>query len=151
MPFGLCNTPATFQQLMTNCLGELNYSTCLVYLDDVVIYSSTQEEHIKCLQAVLKCFRLHGLKPKPLKCEFFNEKIEYLGHSVSLKGVWLSRDNLKAIAKYPEPTTYTAIKGFIRLVGHYRCFIKDFAKITDPLHEYARGDTAKKKGIGSPE
>ena len=53
MLFGLCNVPATFQQLMTNCLGELNYSTCLVYLDDVVIYLSTQEEHIECLQAVL--------------------------------------------------------------------------------------------------
>ena len=144
MPFGLCNALATFQQLMTNCLGEFNYSTCLVYLDDV-IYSSTQEEHIKHLQAVLKHFRLHRLKLKPLKCEFFKEKIEYLGHSVSSKGVWPSRDNLKAIAKYPEPTTYTAIKGFIGLVGHYRHFIKDSIKIADPLHEYARGDTAKKK------
>ena len=73
------------------------------------------------------------------------EKIEYLEHSVSSKGVWLSRDNLKAIAKYPKPTTYTGIKGFIGLVGHYRYFIKDFAKFAEPLHEYARGDTAKKK------
>ena len=58
MPFGLCNGPTTFQQLMTNCLGELNYSTCLVYLDDVVIYSSThtQEGHLECLQAVLEQF-----------------------------------------------------------------------------------------------
>ena len=56
-----------------------------------------------------------------------------------------SRDNLKAIAKYPEPMTYTAIKGFVGLAGHYRCFIKDFARIADPLHEYACGDTAKKK------
>ena len=59
--------------------------------------------------------------------------------------MWPSRDNLKAIAKYPEPTMYTAIKGVIGLIGHYRCFIKDFTKIADPLHEYARGDTAKKK------
>ena len=88
---------------------------------------------------------LHGLKLKPSKCEFFKEKIEYLGHSVSSKGVSPSRDNLKAITKYPEPTTYTAIKGFIRLIGHYRHFIKDFAKIVDPLYEYARGDTAKKR------
>ena len=145
MPFRLCNTPVTFQRLMTNCLGELNYLTCLVYLDDVAIYSNTQEEHIKCLQAVLKHFRFHGLKLKPLKCEFFKEKIEYLGHNVSLKGMWPSRDNLKAIAKYPKPMMYTTIKGFIRLVGHYRNFIKDFTKIADPLHEYARGNTAKKK------
>ena len=102
-----------------------------------------QEEHIECLWAVLECFRLHGLKLKPLKCEFFKEK--YFGHSVSSKGVWPSRDNLKAIAKYPEPMMYTAIKSFIGLIEHYRYFIKDFAKITDRLHEYARGDTAKKK------
>ena len=145
MPFGLCNTPATFQRLMTNCLGELNYSTCLVYLDNVVIYLSIQEEHVECLHTVLECFRLHGLKLKPSKCEFFKEKIEYLAHSVSSKGVWPSRDNLKAITKYPEPTMYTVIKGFIRLMGHYRHFIKDFAKITDTLHEYATGDTAKNK------
>ena len=145
MPFGLCNAPATFQRLMTNCLGELNYLTCLVYLDDVIIYASTQEEHIECLQAVLKCCRFHELNLEPLKCEFFKEKIEYLGQSVSSKGVWPSRDNLKAITKYPESMTYTAIKGFIRHIGHYRRFIKGFAKIADPLHEYARGNTAKKK------
>ena len=115
MPFGLCNASATFQRFMTNCLGELNYSTCLVYLDNVVIYSSTQEEHIKCLQTVLEHFRLHGLKLKPSKCKFFKEKIEYLGHSVSSKGVWPSRDNLKAITKYPESMTYTAIKGSLGL------------------------------------
>ena len=111
----------------------------------MIIYSSTQEEHIECLWAVLKHFRLHGLKLKPLKCEFFKEKIEYLGHSVSSKSMWSSRDNLKAIAKYPKPMMYTTIKGLIRLVGHYRPFIKDFTEIADPLHEYARGDTAKKK------
>ena len=144
MPFGLYNTPATFQQLMTTCLGELNYSTCLVYLDDIIIYLSTQKEHIECLQAVVECFWLHRLKLKPLKCEFFKEKIEYLGHSVSLKGVWPSRDNLKAITKYPKPTMYSAIKGFIRIIGHYRHFIKDFVRIMDLLHEYVRGDTTKK-------
>ena len=68
-----------------------------------------------------------------------------MGHSVLSKGMLPRRDNLKAIAKYPEPTMYTAIKGFIGLMGHYRCFIKDFAKIADPLHKYTRGDTAKKK------
>ena len=135
---------------MTNCLGELNYWACLVYLDNVVIYSSTQEEHIKCLRAILKWFCLHGLKLKlqlklKLKFEFFQEKIEYLGHSVSSKGVWPSRDNLKAIAKYPELMTYTTIKGFVGMVGHYRHFIKDFAKIADPLHKYACDDTAKRK------
>ena len=70
-------------------------------------------------------FCLHGLKLKPSKCEFFQEKIKYLEHSVSSKGVWPSRDNLKMITKYQEPMTYTTIKGFVGLVGHYGCFIKD--------------------------
>ena len=143
MPFGLCNAPATFQWLMTNRPRELNYSACFVYLDNVVIYSSTEEEHIKCLRAVLKHFRLHRLKLKPSKCEFFWEKIEYLEHSVLLKAVWPSRDNRKVIAKYPEPMTYTAIKGFVGMIGHYQCFIRDFTKIADPLH--AHGDATKRK------
>ena len=88
---------------------------------------------------------MHRLKLKLSKCEFSQEEIEYLGHSVSSKGVWPSRDNLKVIAKYPEPTTFTSIKGFVVMVGHYRCFIKDFAKIADPLHEYTHSDTAKRK------
>ena len=71
MPFGLCNAPETFWRLMQNCLEELNYTTCLVYLDDVVIYSSTQEEHLDQLREVLEWFRLNGLKLKPSKCRFF--------------------------------------------------------------------------------
>ena len=70
-PFGLCNAPATFQQLMQNCLSELNNTTCLVYLDDIVIYTSTQEEHLDQLREVLEWFHLNGLKLKPSKCSFF--------------------------------------------------------------------------------
>ena len=88
---------------------------------------------------------MYGLKLKPSKCKFFWEKIEYLEHSVLSKGVWPSRDNLKVITKYPEPTIYTAIKGFVGIVGHYQCFIKDFTKMADPLHKYTHGDTAKRK------
>ena len=71
MPFGLCKAPVAFQHLMQNCLGELNYTTCLVYLDDVVIYSSMQEEHLDQLRQGWEWFRLNGLKLKPFKCSFF--------------------------------------------------------------------------------
>ena len=127
MPFGLCNAPVTFQKLMQNCLGELDYTTCLMYLDDVVIYSSMQEEHLDQLREVLEWFCLNGLKLKPSKCSFFWQEIEYLGHHVPAQGIWSSHDNLRAIVEYPEPTTYTSIRGFIGIVRHYQWFIKDFA------------------------
>ena len=136
--------PSNFPMIDDQLFRRVELFNLFGLFGHIIIYSSTQEEHIKCLQAVLKHFWLHRLKLKPSKCEFFKEKIEYLGHSVSSKGMWPSRDNLKAISKYPKPTMYMAIKGFIRL-RHYRHFIKDFTRIADPLHEHVRGDTAKKK------
>ena len=130
---------------MQNCLRELNYTTCLVYLGDVVIHSSTQEEHLDRLREVLEWFCLNGLKLKSSKCSFFWQEIEYLGHHVSAQGIWPSCDNLRAITEYPEPMSYTSIHGFIGIIGHHRWFIKDFAKIAEPLHDYMRGDLHKKK------
>ena len=72
MPYGLCNAPATFQCLMQNCLGELNLSFAMVYLDDVVMYSKMPEDHLEQLQAIFNHFAHHGLKLKPSKCHFFN-------------------------------------------------------------------------------
>ena len=80
MPFGLCNAQATFQQLMQNCLGELNLIYCLIYLDDIVIFSHTAEEHLHHLHVVFDQFREHNLKLKPSKCNFFREEITYLAH-----------------------------------------------------------------------
>ena len=82
MPYGLCNAPATFQRLMQNCLGKLNLQYALIYLDDVIVYSRTPEEHLKWLQAVLDRFALNGLKLKPSKCHFFKESLTYLGHEI---------------------------------------------------------------------
>ena len=119
MPFGLCNAPVIFQQLMQNYLGKLNYTTCLVYLDDVVIYSSTQEEHLDRPREVLEQFRLNGLKLKPSKWSLFQQEIEYLGHHVSAQEIWPSCDKLRTIAEYPEPTMYTSICGFKGIIRHY--------------------------------
>ena len=77
MPFGLSNAPATFQRLMQNCLGKLNIKYCLIYLDDVTVFSKTEEEHLGCLCAVFKCFQEHNLKHKLSKCEFFCNEINY--------------------------------------------------------------------------
>ena len=145
MPFGLCNTPPTFQRLMQNCLGELNLTYCLIYLDDVIVFSDMPEEHLWRMLVVFDCLREHGLKLKPSKCEVFKSEINYLAHHVSQKGVLPSKKNLESIAQCPPPVMYTKVKSFVGLVGHYRCFIKGFAKIAAPLYDLTSGDNKDKK------
>ena len=145
MPFGLCSVPVTFQWLMQNCLGELNLIYCLIYLDDIVIFSHTTEEHLQCLCVVFNQFREHNLKLKPLKCSFFKEEITYLAHQVSKDGVQSSNLNLKAITECALPQTYTEVCAFLGLVSHYRRLIKWFVHIVQPLHEHLTGEGASRK------
>ena len=145
MPFGLCNAPPTFQRLMLNCLGELNLTYCLIYLDDVIIFSQTKEEHLERMRVVFDQFQEHGLKLKPSKCEVFKTKINYLAHHVSKRGVLPSKKNLKAIAQCPPPDTYTKFKSFVGLVGHYRHFIKGFTNIASPLYDLTSEENKDKK------
>ena len=90
MPFGLCNTPAAFQWLMQNCMGELNFIYCLIYLDDLIMFLRTTEEHLHWLHVVIDCLREYNLKLKPSKCNLFWDEINYLAHQVSKEGVWPS-------------------------------------------------------------
>ena len=83
---------------MQNYLGELNLMYCPIYLDDVIVFSKTEEEHLQCLCVVFECFWEHNLKLKPSKCEFFHNEINYLAHHVSKEGVHASKENLKAVA-----------------------------------------------------
>ena len=145
MPFGLCNAPPTFQRLMQNCLGELNLTYCLIYLDDVIVFSKMPEEHLQRMHVVFDRLREHSLKLKPSKCDVFKSEINYLAHHVSWKGVLPSKKNLESIAECPPPDTYTKVKSFVGLVGHYRHFIKGFAKIAAPLYDLTSGDNKDKK------
>ena len=145
MPFELCNAPPTFQRLMQNCLGKLNLTYCLIYLDDVIIFSETSEEHLLRMHVVFNHLRKHGLKLKPSKCDVFKSEINYLAHHVSKEGVRLSKKNLESIAQCPPPDTYTKVKSFVGLVGHYRCFIKSFAKIAVPLYDLTSGENKDRK------
>ena len=145
MPFGLCNAPPTFQRLMQNCLGELNLTYCLIYLDDVIVFSEMPKEHLQRICVVFDRLREHGLKLKPSKCDVFKSEINYLAHHVSQKGVLPLEKNLESIAQCPPPDTYTKVKSFVGLVGHYRRFIKGFAKIAAPLYDLTSGDNKDKK------
>ena len=145
MPFGLCNVPATFQWLMQNCLGKLNLIYCLIYLDDLIIFSQTVEEHLHQLRVVFQWLREYNLKLKPSKCSPFKEEINFLAHWVSKQGVRPNNANLKAIPECTPPQTYTEIRAFLGLVGHYRRFIKGFAWIAQPLNEHLAREGASKK------
>ena len=87
MPFGLTNAPATFQRLMETCLGDLNLNWCIIYLDDIVIFSKDLASHLKRLEAVFQKLEEAGLKLKPSKCELFQRQLAYLGHVISAEGV----------------------------------------------------------------
>ena len=132
MPFGATNAPVTFQRLMHDCLGDLNMRWCIVYLDDIIIFNDTKEEHLKRLEAVFQKRSAAGLKLKPSKCFFFREEIEYLGHVVSGKKV-------EAVTKWPTPKTVYDVRSFLHFVGYYRRFIKDFSKSSKPIREVITG------------
>ena len=145
MPYGLCNAPATFQRLMQNCLGELNLTYALIYLDDVIVFSHTKEEHLHCLRVVFAHFLEHGLKLKPSKCHFLQDEITFLGHEISAEGMKPGTANLKAIAEMTLPKTYTEIRGFTGMTGFFRQFIKGYSKIAKPLNDLLEGEASKLK------
>ena len=139
MPFGATNAPATFQRLMHNCLGDLNMTWCVVYLDDIIVFSDNPKDHIVRLEAVFKKLASAGLKLKPSKYFFFKEEIDYLGHLVSGKGVATSPKKIEAVTKWPVPQTVYDVRSFLGLVGYYRRFIRDFSKISKPIREVIIG------------
>ena len=104
---------------MQNCLGELNLTYALIYLDDIIVFSDTEKEHVKCMAAVLECFQEHGLKLKPSKCHFFWKEINYLGHHISAEGMKLGMDNMEGIAEMAPPKTATGIHQFMGTTGFY--------------------------------
>lgn len=133
MPFGLKTAPATFQRAMDSVLRGLQGIHCLVYLDDIIVYSSSLEEHIRKLRAVFDRLRQTNLKVQLDKTEFLRKEVLYLGHKITKDGLKPNEDKIKAVMDFPIPKTTTEIKSFLGLVGYYRKFIKDFAKITQPL------------------
>ena len=145
MPFGLCNAPATFQRLMERCMGDMNLRECLIYLDDVIIFSSTFEEHLDCMEAVFSRLQQHNLKLKASKCEFLKSRVTYLGHIVSEFGIETDPDKIQAIKMWPIPKSTKDVRSFLGFTGYYRRFIKDFASIARPLNDLLVGHGTTKK------
>ena len=147
MLYGLCNAPATFQRLMQNCLGELNLTYALVYLDDVIVYSHTEYifTYLRRLQAVFECFHEHGLKLKPSKCSFLRRQITFLGHKISADGMKPGTLNLKGIAEMAPLANYTEVRCFLGMTRFFRRFIKNYAHFAKPLNDIIEGEASKIK------
>ena len=141
MPFGLCNAPATFQRTMDYVLGDTKGKFVMVYLDDVIIYSKTFEEHLVHLEEVLNRIRDANLRLKAEKCFFTANELQFLGHVVGKDRVKPDPEKVDKIANYPYPTNLRDLRGALGLFSYYRRFIKDFSQIADPLYQLLKKDT----------
>ena len=138
MPFGLVNAPATFQRLMEVVLSGLARGNCHVYLDDVLVFGRTIEEHNANLARVFGRIRGAGLRLKPKKCEFAQESVLYLGHVVSADGIQTDPEKLRAVNHYRTPMAVKPLRSFLGLAGYYRRFVPRFSKIASPLNALTR-------------
>lgn len=134
MPMGLVNSPPTFQHLMQLVLQGLSWKTCLVYLDDIIVYSKSFTSHLLHLREVFERLRAANLKLKPSKCDFAQSQVTFLGHVVSASGVQPDPKNIDKVRDWPTPENPTEVRAFLGLCSYYRRFIHQFAKISQPLH-----------------
>ena len=118
IPFGLAQAPAYFQQLISMVLQDCR-AFAMAYLDDIIIFSQTPEEHLKHIEIIFQKLKIAGLKPKGSKCDFFKSEIHYLGHLISDKGIQPLPEKLDTIGNMPHPQTPKEIKQFLGLTGYY--------------------------------
>ena len=145
MPFGLTNAPAMFQRLMECVLAGLSGEECLIYLDDVIVFSVSFKEHLERLARVFGALQKAQLKLKLSKCHFAQREVRYLGHIVSEKGITPDPSKTEAVSSYPPPQNQKELKQFLGLSNYYRRFIPGYANIAEPLNKLLRKDQHKLK------
>ena len=138
MPFGLTNAPATFQRLMDEVLQGIRYVCVLDYIDDLLTYSNTWEDHLQHLRMLFDRLRQSNIKLKPTKCSFGLSELVFLGYKISRTGIAPDPGKIKAVEFFPTPRDVTGVKSFTGLCNYYRKFVKDFARIAQPINDLTR-------------
>ena len=132
-PLGLTNAPAAFMDLMNRVFRPFLDRFVIVFINNILVYSRSEEEHAMHLRLVLQTLREHQLYAKFSKCEFWLDQVAFLGHMVSKDGIQVDPKKIKAILEWPRPTTVTEVRYFLGLASYYRRFVKDSSKIAAPL------------------
>ena len=146
MPFGLSNSPATFQRLMGKVFHQDIYHILLVYLDDVIIFSRTLDEHIERLGTTLNRLREHHLKLAPNKCHLFCTEVKFLGHVINATGITTDPDKICAVRNWEQPVTFRDLRRFMGFISYYRRFVEHFASVAAPLYKLIGDLNKTKKG-----
>ena len=141
MPFGLTNAPAFFMTLMNKVFMEELDQFVVVFIDDILVYSKSAEEHGQHLKVVMGKLRKHQLYAKFSKCEFWLQRVSFLGHILTAEGVEVDPEKVNAVSEWKQPTSASEIRSFLRLAGDYQRFIEGFSKIDRPMTELLRKDT----------
>lgn len=144
MPFGLCNSGATFQRMMEKVLKQLLHEECMVYIDDVVIFSTDFKTHLERLTRVFNRLRQHNLKLKAKKCIFARSKITYLGHQVSADGIAKDPEKTKSVDSWETPKNVKELRRFLGFTGYFRRFIPDYSLKAKPLTDLLKGYSNKR-------
>ena len=130
---------------MDTCPGDLNLKWCVIYLDDIIIFSKDQDNHLERLEAMFQKLEQAGLKLKPSKCELFQWQITYLGHIISAQGIATNESKMEAIKKWPTPTNVTEVQSFLEYMGYHQQFIPKFMQVVQPLQKVISDENVGKK------
>jgi hypothetical protein len=150
MSFGLCNAPSTFQAVMNKVFGPLLGKGVLVYMDDILIYAKTAEEHLRLLEAVLELLQRHDFYVKLSKCEFEQSELKYLGHIVSSQGIKVNPEKTKVIDEWPIPQSQREVRSFLGLANYFRRFVQGYAATVAPLHNLTKADVRWNPTVWTP-